>query len=126
MTDIVMRLRDPTPRWTDIMDDAADEIEQLRAERDAATSLAKRHMDEKHRTQQQAAADWDVLQQRIKTAEAERDRLREAVQWFIDNDDTNQGDEPLPEFGGESWNEINAYWIDGLNRARAALKEDRT
>jgi hypothetical protein len=30
MTDIVERLRDPTPRWTDIMDDAADEIERLR------------------------------------------------------------------------------------------------
>jgi hypothetical protein len=53
----------------------------------------------------------------------ERDRLREAVQWFIDNDETNQGDEPMPEFGGQSWNEINAYWVDGLNRARAALKE---
>jgi hypothetical protein len=52
----------------------------------------------------------------------ERNRLREAVQWFIDNDETNQGDEPMPEFGGQSWNEINAYWIDGLTRARAVLK----
>jgi hypothetical protein len=30
MSDIVNRLRDPTPRWTDIMDDAANEIERLR------------------------------------------------------------------------------------------------
>ena len=30
MSDIVNRLRDPTPRWTDIMDEAADEIERLR------------------------------------------------------------------------------------------------
>jgi hypothetical protein len=51
------------------------------------------------------------------------ERLQAAVQWFIDNDETNQGDEPMPEFGGQSWNEINAYWVDGLNRARAALKE---
>jgi hypothetical protein len=36
-------------------------------------------MDEKHRTQRQAAEDWDVLQQRTKTAEVERDRLREAL-----------------------------------------------
>jgi len=53
----------------------------------------------------------------------ERDRLREALQWMVDNDETNEGDEPLYDKGGRSWNEINAYWIDGLNRARAALKE---
>jgi len=60
----------------------------------------------------------------IERLRAERDRLREALRWFIDNDETNQGDEPMPEFGGQSWNEINAYWIDGLNRARAALGEN--
>lgn len=47
--------------------------------------------------------------------------LVEALEWFIDNDDTNEGDTPLPGHGGRTWNEINAYWIDGLNRARAAL-----
>lgn len=50
MTDIVERLRDPSkgsPRWTDIMDDAADEIERLRQslidtrlERDHARRMA--------------------------------------------------------------------------------------
>ena len=87
MIDIVGRLRDPSrgsPRWSDTMDKAADEIERLLAE---------------------------------------RDRLREALKWFIDNDETNEGDAPLPEHGGRSWNDINAYWIDGLNRARTALKE---
>lgn len=59
----------------------------------------------------------------IERLRAERDRLREALQWMVDNDETNEGDEPMPEYGGRSWNEINAYWIDGLNRARAALKE---
>ena len=58
----------------------------------------------------------------VEKAEAERDRLREALKWFIDNDETNEGDAPLPEYGGRSWNEINAYWIDGLTRARAVLK----
>ena len=52
---------------------------------------------------------------------AENARLRAALQWFIDNDDTNEGDTPLPKHGGRTWNEINEYWIDGLNRARAAL-----
>jgi hypothetical protein len=59
----------------------------------------------------------------IERLRAERDRLREALQWMVDNDDTNTGDEPLYDHGGLSWNEINAYWIAGLNRASTALKE---
>jgi hypothetical protein len=59
----------------------------------------------------------------IERLRAGRDRLREAVQWFIDNDETNVGDEPIEYIGGRTWNEVNAYYIDGLNRARAALKE---
>jgi len=53
---------------------------------------------------------------------AENIRLRKALQWFVDNDETNEGDIPMPEHGGRTWNEINAYWIDGLNAARAALE----
>lgn len=60
---------------------------------------------------------------RIEALVAENERLREALQWMVDNDETNEGDEPMEEFGGQSWNEINAYWIEGLNRARAALGE---
>ena len=52
---------------------------------------------------------------------AENARLRESLEWFLDNDETNEGDEPMPEYGGKTWDEINEYWIDGLNRARAAL-----
>jgi len=33
------------------------------------------------------------------------------------------GDEPIEYIGGRTWNEVNAYYIDGLNRALAALKE---
>ena len=58
---------------------------------------------------------------RIEALTAENERLREALQWFVDNDDTNEGNEPMEEFGGQSWDEINAYWIDGLNRARTVL-----
>lgn len=87
MSDIVERLRQEAERAALCVDsghdglcaEAADEIERLRAERDAAISLAERHMDEKHRAQRQAFEDWGALQQRIKTAEAERDRLREAL-----------------------------------------------
>ena len=59
----------------------------------------------------------------IETQAREIERLREALQWMVDNDETNEGDEPMDEFGGQSWNEINAYWIAGLNKARAALGE---
>ena len=57
----------------------------------------------------------------IERLRAENAALRAALQWMVDNDDTNEGDEPMPEYGGQTWNEINAYWIDGLNRARKAL-----
>lgn len=55
------------------------------------------------------------------------EKLKEAIdiiQWFIDNDDTNEGDEPMYEHGGHTWNELNAYWIEGLNRARAFIEEN--
>jgi hypothetical protein len=96
MIDIVERLRDPSrgsPRWGDTMAEAADEIERLRAERDEAQAEAN--------AGRQAEHDADVERRAV---ESERDRLREALQ-------------------GRSWNEINACWIDGLNRARAELKE---
>jgi hypothetical protein len=48
-------------------------------------------------------------------------QLLEALEWMVENDETNEGDEPIAERGGRSWNEINSYWIDGLNRARAAI-----
>lgn len=47
--------------------------------------------------------------------------LLEALIWFVENDDTNEGDEPMPEHNGETWNEINAYWLEGLSKARAAI-----
>jgi len=55
------------------------------------------------------------------------EKLREAldiIKWFIDNDETNEGDAPMSEHGGRSWNEINAPWIDGLNTARRFVKEN--
>jgi chromosome segregation ATPase len=88
--------------------------EKAEAERDEALRLAKRHMDEKHRTKGQAAEDWDVLQQRIKTTEAERDRLREALRALADID-------------GSSANVASAEVLASRvrNCARAALGEDR-
>lgn len=50
---------------------------------------------------------------------------REIIQWFIDNDDTNEGDVPLRELGGSTWNEYNAFWIEGLNRAREFMERTK-
>ena len=44
-----------------------------------------------------------------------------ALEWMIEHDETNEGDEPVAAHGGRTWNQINAYWIEGLNNARAAL-----
>jgi hypothetical protein len=50
-----------------------------------------------------------------------------ALNWLVEHDDTNEGDEPVERLGGASWNECNEYWIDGLNKARAAIaKAERT
>lgn len=48
--------------------------------------------------------------ERLRAREA---RLREALAWYVDNDDTNEVD---PE---------NAFWIAGRDRARAALEEKK-
>lgn len=39
-------------------------------------------------------------------------QLYVALKWFIENDETNRGDE---------WEEVNAYWIAGFNRGCDAL-----
>jgi chromosome segregation ATPase len=115
--------------WQSQVQSTVQSLLKAEAERDGALGLAKRHMDEKHRTERQAAEDWDVLQQRIKTAEAERDeaiqrgndwcdqartlrgerdRLREALRYWLHDDEVR-------DFG--EWFEA------GCKIARAALKE---
>ena len=60
---------------------------------------------------------------RIEELEAKLAEAADVIKWFIDNDETNEGDYPMPDRGNKTWNEINAYWIDGLNRGRALLAE---
>lgn len=47
--------------------------------------------------------------------------LLDALIWMVENDDTYEGDTPLPDHSGATWNEINAFWIAGVNKARAAI-----
>lgn len=67
--------------------------------------------------------DRDAAEARARAAEQ---RVKDAVgivKWFVENDETNEGDTPMPERGGRTWDEINAYWIEGLNRGRRFIKE---
>ena len=48
----------------------------------------------------------------------------EIIQWFIDNDETNEGDIPLEQYGGRTWDEMNDYWIKGKRRAEKFVKEN--
>ena len=67
-----------------------------------------------HNTMEEAA---DLIEE----LEAKLAEAADVIEWFIVNDETNEGDEPMPERGNRSWNEINGYWIDGLNRGRSLL-----
>lgn len=51
------------------------------------------------------------------------EELVEALQWYIDNDETNEGDTSIADLGGYSWNEINAFWIEGKRRAEALIEK---
>lgn len=52
--------------------------------------------------------------------------LIEALEWYIENDDTHEGDSPLPDHGGLTWNELNKEWLEGKQRAIAAITRARS
>lgn len=66
-----------------------------------------------------------IVADRIEALSAENERLREALQWLVDNDETFESGEPVEFFDGLSWSEVNARWLKGLNRAREALGEQQ-
>lgn len=50
-------------------------------------------------------------------------QMREALQWMVDNDETNRGDEPMHDKGGQTWDEINAYWVEGWSALKPPLPQ---
>lgn len=113
-------------RWDDVFEflkmreQAAATLRALAAERDVwRAENAKKQVSCEQMGHRIAALDAD--NERLRMALQE---FREMLKWFVDNDETNEGDTPLPEYGGKTWNEINAYWIDGLKRARALLERN--
>lgn len=49
--------------------------------------------------------------------------LRTSLQWYVDNDDVNEGDDPVERLDGQSWNEYNAWWIEGKRTAEQLIQE---
>jgi hypothetical protein len=50
--------------------------------------------------------------------------LTERLEWYIQEDETYRGDNT--EEGGTNWDEENAYWIEGQDRAIAAVERARS
>jgi len=73
----------------------------------------ERHIVEKLWDDEQGDADARLI--------AAAPELLEALIWMVEHDDTQEGDAPIASLGGQSWNEYNAFWIQGLNKARAAI-----
>lgn len=53
-------------------------------------------------------------------------KSKNALQWYIENDEVNEGDIPLEQFGGQTWDELNAFWIKGKHTAKEVVKEIET
>lgn len=57
-------------------------------------------------------AEISLLVIQIRELNKENQELRECLQWYIENDDTNEGG---------MWAKINAEWLHGKRRAMRAL-----
>jgi hypothetical protein len=97
-----------------------DLVSRLRVEPTASHFLKPAHL------YQDLIAERAEAANRIQADQALIQEMREALEWMIENDETNEGDEPLADHGYRSWNEINAYWIEGLNKARATLSKAKS
>lgn len=98
MTDLVERLRNaaeafPENLMAPLLTEAAVAMEAARAEREVIVAEAMKYAGKSGRL------------------EAKVDRMAEALQWYVDNDDTNDGQEG------------NEFWLAGRDRARALLRD---
>ena len=61
--------------------------------------------------------------EQVKELEAKLAKAVEHIEWFISEDETNRGDEPIDSLRGQTWNEVNAYWLENLDDAIAFVEE---
>ncbi len=53
------------------------------------------------------------LEAKLAQAEADKAKLKEALAWYVENDET---------YEGGHWEDANAFWLEGKRRAEALLK----
>ena len=91
-------------------------LDQLEAERDDLTSKLAAKDEELARWKLQSE-DWQkrgwVLGSQIDASEELVDKLVESLEWYVKNDDVNEGQPG------------NEFWVEGLNRARRLLEQVR-
>ena len=114
MNDLIERLQAmagsdmvPMEKAMNLLLEAANALEALR-------ELAESRHDEMERLRDgwhMANGTAELAMKHRDAAEARAERLAEALQWYVDNDDTNDGQEG------------NEFWLAGRDRARALLRE---
>jgi hypothetical protein len=126
--DLLMRLRtEGTPQGTDGENQMNDDpVKRLKkwANGEAMAAYGEHlvdHPDEHEGSQISELI--DTLTDRIKELEAKLAKAVEHIEWFISEDETNRGDEPMSSHGGRTWDEINEYFITHLDSAVAFVTE---
>jgi hypothetical protein len=100
-----------------------DRIEELEAENTTLRSMVADVIADTGDDPEIMAASRAEWAARALEAEAKLAKAMEHIEWFISEDETNRGDEPMPELGDRTWNEINEYWIKHLDSAIAFVAE---
>lgn len=80
--------------------------------RDYAETVGLQAVTDASETYKVVVGERDIAEAELARVEKERDALRDALQWYVDHDDTNEGGR---------WEESNAGWLEGKRRARALL-----
>jgi uncharacterized coiled-coil protein SlyX len=97
---------------SELIDTLTDRIEELEAKLD----LSEGALDV-------ASKSWGECQRILEQTQAKLAKAVEHIEWFISEDETNRGDEPMSSHGGRTWDEINEYWITHLDSAVAFVAE---